>query len=122
MIEVLTIALLLIGALFTLLGAIGLLYLKDVYLRMQAATKTSTLGVASMAVAVAVYFGDLETVITAFLVISFFFLTSPVAAHVIFRSAYLKGIEMEGRDELKEDELMDRRQLMRLEPEEGDEG
>lgn len=94
MILLLTALLLLVGAAFTLLAALGLWRLEDFFLRMQAATKASTLGVSCMAIAVALHFGDLATTITAGLVAGFLFLTAPVASHVIGRAAYLIGVPM----------------------------
>ena len=98
--------LLLLGAFFVLLAAVGLFRLPDLYLRMQAATKASTFGVIAMMLAVAAHFGDAATSVEVALVIVFFLLTSPVAAHAIGRAAYLAGVELwkETRlDELRRD-------------------
>lgn len=92
------------GALFMLLGAIGLVRYQDVYLRMQATSKASTLGVILVMLGVACDAGTWETSGKAFLIIASFFLTSPVAAYVIARAAYYKGTPLwEGtqRDELR---------------------
>jgi multicomponent Na+:H+ antiporter subunit G len=84
-----TSALLLVaGALFCLLGAVGIIRMPDLFTRLQAATKTGTLGVGFILVGVAVHFGDLGVSVRAVLVIAFLFLTAPVAAHVIARAAY----------------------------------
>lgn len=94
-----------IGALFTLLAAVGVLRLPDLFTRMQASTKSATLGVACMMVAALVYFGDLAVGARAALIVGALFLTAPVAAHAIGRAAYLRGVELwEGTifDELRE--------------------
>lgn len=92
------------GALFLLLAAVGIFRFPDLYSRMQAATKGATLGIALMLLGVAVYFDDLGVTTRALLVIVFFFLTAPVAAHMLGRAAYILGVPLwEGTigDELK---------------------
>lgn len=81
--------LVMLGGAFCLLGAIGLLRMPDVYTRLQAATKTGTLGVGCLMLGIAIHFGDLGVSVRALLVIAFLFLTAPVAGHVIARAAYL---------------------------------
>jgi multicomponent Na+:H+ antiporter subunit G len=81
-----------IGSLFMLLAAVGVLRLPDLFTRMQASTKSSTLGVACILLAVAVHFGRLGVTTQAVLVVAFFFLTTPVAAHMIARAAYVSGV------------------------------
>jgi multicomponent Na+:H+ antiporter subunit G len=94
MIEVVCAALLIIGALFLLLAAIGITRMPDLLMRMQTATKASTLGVGCMLLAVAVYFHDFGVAMRALLVIVFFFITAPVAAHMIGRAAYFVGVPL----------------------------
>jgi len=83
-----------IGSLFMLLAAVGILRLPDLFMRMQAATKSSTLGIACMLLAVAVHFGQLGITTLALLIIAFFFLTAPVATHMVARAAYLVGVPL----------------------------
>lgn len=97
--------LLVIGSLFMLLAAIGVLRLPDIFIRLQAATKASTLGVGCLLLGVAIHFDHLGVATRAVLVIGFFFLTAPVAAHMIARAAYATGVPLwEGSliDELRE--------------------
>ena len=82
------------GCVFMVLAAVGMVRLPDLFTRMQASTKSSTLGVACMLLAVAVYFGTLGVTTRALLVIVFFFLTMPVAAHMIGRAAYFSGVPL----------------------------
>lgn len=92
------------GAVFLLLAAVGIFRFPDLYSRMQAATKGATLGIALMLLGVAVYFDELGVTTRALLVIVFFFLTAPVAAHMLGRAAYILGVPLwEGTigDELK---------------------
>ena len=81
--------LMLLGGAFCLLGAVGLIRMPDVYTRLQAATKTGTLGVGCLMLGIAIHFGDLGISVRALLVTAFLFLTAPVAGHVIARAAYL---------------------------------
>ncbi len=93
-----------LGAAFLLLAGVGLFRMPDLYSRMQTATKGSTLGIALMLLGVAVYFDELGVTTRALLVIFFFFLTAPVAAHMLGRAAYILGVPLwEGTigDELK---------------------
>ena len=86
--ELLVLGLLVAGALFLLLAAVGVVRMPDLYTRMQAATKATTLGVGCMLLAVAVYFDDFGVTVRALLVVAFIFLTAPVAAHMIGRAAF----------------------------------
>lgn len=104
--EWMTIGLMAVGALFMLLAAVGVLRLPDLFTRMQAATKASTLGVVFTMLAVAVHFGTLDASVRALIVIVFMFATVPVAAHVLARAAHHRGVELwEGTlyDELCQD-------------------
>ena len=94
MTEVISAALLIVGSLFLLLAAIGVLRMPDLLLRIQVATKASTLGVGCMLLALAVYSHDFSITIRALLVITFFFMTAPVAAHMIGRAAYFVGVPL----------------------------
>jgi multicomponent Na+:H+ antiporter subunit G len=92
--EAITSFLLILGSGFMLLAAVGILRMPDLFSRMQAATKTSTLGAGSMFLGVAVFYGDLGIVSRSLLVIAFMFLTLPVSAHMIARAAYFDGVPL----------------------------
>lgn len=99
--------LVLIGALFLLLAAIGILRMPDLYCRASATTKAATLGVGCVLVATALHFDDLQVTTRALATIAFLLLTAPVAAHVIARAAYRRHIPLWSgtvRDELKNHE------------------
>ncbi len=104
MTEIIGIILLLIGTIFMFISALGLMRMPDLYLRMSASTKTSTIGVGTVLLAAAVYFNDLAIASRALAVIFFLLLTAPIAAHMIGRAAYSTGVPLwEGTryDELK---------------------
>ncbi len=94
MIESIGTILLLIGAAFLLLAAVGLLRMPDLFMRMSAATKGQTLGVGCMLLAAGVYFPGIGVTTRALAGILFFFLTAPVAAHMIARAAYFIGVPL----------------------------
>jgi multicomponent Na+:H+ antiporter subunit G len=93
-----------LGAFLMFLAGLGLLRLPDIFLRMSAATKASTLGAGFILLAAALYFEDLGTTSRAIATIFFLLLTGPVAAHRIGRAAYFDGSPLwEGtvRDDLR---------------------
>lgn len=109
-----TAVLIVVGTAFSVLAAVGLLRMPDLYMRMQAATKSSTLGVSCIVLAAAVWFEGAWATTTALLVIAFLFLTAPVAAHMIGRAAYSSGVKLWAGtiDELKPHETEERRDSM----------
>jgi monovalent cation/proton antiporter, MnhG/PhaG subunit len=79
------------GALICLLGVIGMLRLPDVLSRSHAATKPQTLGLLLVLAGVAMRLHSGMDLATLLLVGFFQLLTSPVAAHLVARSAYRTG-------------------------------
>lgn len=94
MFEIISGIILLVGAFFVLVAAIGLIRLPDLLMRMHATTKAGTLGAGLILVAVAVTYGDVAVISMVVATIIFIVLTAPVAAHMIGRSAYYVGIEL----------------------------
>jgi multicomponent Na+:H+ antiporter subunit G len=92
--DIASLILLLTGTLFMLLAGFGLLRMPDLFLRMSAATKASTLGAGFILLAAAIHFEDLGTTSRALATIVFIFLTAPVAAHRIGRAAYFDGVPL----------------------------
>lgn len=82
-------ALLILGGIFVLVGSIGLIRLQDLYVRLHAPTKATTLGLGGILVASVLYMTHVqgfisinELLITLFLVI-----TAPVTAHILAKAA-----------------------------------
>jgi multicomponent Na+:H+ antiporter subunit G len=75
-------------------SAIGIIRLPDILMRLQAVSKASTLGIACILVAVALYFQDTEVTVKCVFIISFIFLTSPICSHLIARSAYRSRVPL----------------------------
>jgi multicomponent Na+:H+ antiporter subunit G len=94
MTEAVTGILLVLGSAFVFLSAVGLVRMPDLFSRMQAATKASTLGIGLILLGVAIYFSNLAVTTRAFLVVAFVFMTAPVAAHMIGRAAYFLGVPL----------------------------
>lgn len=80
-----------IGALFMLLAAVGLVRMPDLFTRMHATTKSTTLGVGCLMLGVAIHFGDLTIAARALAVVAFVFVTAPVTGHMVARAAYFSN-------------------------------
>ena len=87
-------AFLVLGATFALLAAIGVVRMPDVYTRMQASTKASTLGLACLLVGLAIRHPEAGVIIRAVSIAGFMMLTTSVAAHVIARAAALARVPL----------------------------
>lgn len=79
--------LVLIGGVFALIAALGVLRLPDVLTRMHASTKAGTLASSLILIAVAIQFGDVSAIAKATAAVLFLMLTAPLAAHMLGRSA-----------------------------------
>ncbi len=79
---------LIVGAFFMLVGAIGMVRLPDLFMRLHAPTKSSTLGLGSFLIAAIIYaafhgrFGFAELLLTLLA-----FITAPVSANFIAQAA-----------------------------------
>lgn len=94
-----------LGAIFILIASLGLYRMPDFYTRLSVTVKAVTLGVGCILGAVAIHFSDFSITTKVFAVIFFLFITSPVAAFLIARTAYVSKVKMwdkSVRDELKE--------------------
>ena len=94
MIDIVTGVIWIVGSLFALLAAAGVLRMPDVFTRMQASTKASTLGLGCFVVGAALQLGDMASVIRLMSIGAFLLLTTPVSAHVIARASYRAGIPL----------------------------
>ena len=82
----------LIGSLFFLFGTIGLVRMPDVYNRMQASTKTTTLGVLSFLFGIGLI--ELSWMIKLLIIALFVVLTAPVGASSLARASYNAGVKL----------------------------
>lgn len=86
--------LIIVGAVFALAAAIGIIRLPDIYSRMHAASKAGTMGSGLMMIALALVADDLATVTRALAGVVFFILTAPVSAHLLAKAAYAVGYRL----------------------------
>ena len=86
-------AMLVVGGVFSLVGAVGMLRFADFYMRLHAPTKATTLGVGGVLVASLAYqwggggYGIHELLITLFL-----FLTAPITANFIAKAHIARSL------------------------------
>lgn len=83
-----------IGVAFDFFGCLGLLRLPDVYNRLQAATKSVTLGTWSILFGVFIRYGFTGVGVKALICIPIIFFASTVAAHALIRGSYIFGIKL----------------------------
>lgn len=93
-------ALIIFGAFFYFLGGLGMFRMPDVYNRLQAGTKATTLGTFSVLLGVGLV--NTEFLGKAILIIAFIALTNPIGSSVLARAAYLKGIKPTSRTTIDE--------------------
>ena len=91
-----------IGALFTLLATVGLHRFDDVFARMHAAGKSSTLGLLMIVLGVALRLTDLGSILKLGLVSVLAVVTIPAGVHVIARAAWRAGTELAEATEFDE--------------------
>jgi multicomponent Na+:H+ antiporter subunit G len=94
--QVTIISLVTIGCFFLAVGTLGLLRLPNVYNRMHATSKPTTLGTATIFLAGFVQFGPGGAGLTSLVGIVFLFLTVPTGAHMIARAAQEIGVPFLG--------------------------
>jgi len=81
--------LILTGAIFTFIGSLGLIRLKDLFTRLHGPTKATTLGVGCLLIASAIYFSAYTEQISLHevLITFFLFITAPISAHLLAKAA-----------------------------------
>lgn len=80
--------LMVLGALFSVIAALGVLRLPDLLTRMHAASKAGPVGAGLVLLAVAILSADASVAVRAIVGIVFLLLTTPVAAHLLARASY----------------------------------
>ncbi len=100
--EIISCSFIMMGVIFMLISTIGLLRFPDFYIRMSTITKGSTLGVGLILLGLGIYFNQPDIMLKVLAIIMFTFITSPVAAHVISRTAVKNNTPFWNRTNLKE--------------------
>lgn len=94
MADILAAVCLVIGTFSVLLGALSLMRMPDIYMRLSSATKAVSFGLAFCLTGMAINFGQTQVTIGAISTMLFVFLTAPIAAHMISRAAYQAGVPL----------------------------
>ncbi|EMG27943.1 monovalent cation/H(+) antiporter subunit G [Listeria fleischmannii] len=117
-IEIIISIMVLIGGLLSILAAIGVIRLPDVYTRTHAAGISNTFGVSILLFATVGYFFHSGEGFNARVILAVFFiyLTTPVASHLINRAAYDTGVPLaiRIRDQLRSVKKQDIKQRKSL--------
>lgn len=109
MLDLLAGVLLVIGAVFMLLAAVGVLRFPGTFPRMHAAAKAPALGIIGLAAGAALSLRSSRAVVTVVLVVVLQLIAGPVSAHLLGRSIYRRTDRpVDGLDELA-DALADAR-------------
>jgi multicomponent K+:H+ antiporter subunit G len=95
-VEAIVSVLLLLGSIFTLIGAIGLARLPDFYMRLHGPTKSTTLGVGGVVLASVVYFSTHNDFASLheLLIPAFLFLTAPISAHMLAKAGIQQRVPL----------------------------
>ena len=89
------------GAIFCLIGAIGIIRLPDVYCRMHGGGIIDTLGIGLIFIGLLLQVPDWITGAKLLLILVFIFFTSPATTYALARAAIYGGVEPLQEDDLK---------------------
>jgi multicomponent K+:H+ antiporter subunit G len=106
--RILVAALIVLGALFVLLGSTGLARLPDFLTRLHGPTKATTLGVGALLLASAIFFSTAREPgisLHELAILLFLFITAPVTAHLLAKAALHRqpGAEGSGQGEARQE-------------------
>lgn len=91
--EYIGMGLILIGGIFLFLGALGIFRMPDIYSRLQAGTKASTLG--AMSTILGVGFLNPDWFIKLLVIVIFIGVANPLSSHALARASYRFGVNPE---------------------------
>ncbi len=94
-VEVVSAILLLTGAVFCVIGGIGVVRLPDLYSRTHAASITDTLGAGLMLLGLMGYGGFSLVTVKLILIVVLLWVTSPTIAHALVKAAHAGGVRVE---------------------------
>ena len=90
--------LIVIGAIFLFLGGLGIVRLPDIYSRLQAGTKASTLG--AMSLILGVGFLNPAWLVKSLVIIIFIALSNPISSHALARGSYRHKIKPWSKEDI----------------------
>ena len=96
----------LVGAIFLFLGALGVLRMPDLYNRMQAGTKATTLGTILFMMGLGIGYYHQICICKIILLILFVIFTNPISSHALARAGHYIDIRLSKKSVL--DSLHDR--------------
>lgn len=91
-INTLSLAFIIIGLFFMVVGAVGLVRLPDFYTRAHASGKCDTLGEGMMLIGFMLYEGFSLIAVKLLLLVVFIFISSPTAVHALVNAAHARGV------------------------------
>lgn len=83
-----------IGAWLIFSASLGLIRLPDFYSRLHATTKAGTVGVGFVLLSAVISSGDGSVIWKSILIVLLVAITSPLAAHLLSKAAYLTGVPL----------------------------
>lgn len=83
-----------IGCIFMLLAAVGILRMPDLYTRLQVTSKASVFGMTCILSATALHFVEPAVTARAVVIVAFAVLTMPVATHMLARAGYTTNVPL----------------------------
>lgn len=92
-VEIASWALILLGSFFTVVGAIGVVRMPDVFTRMHAASVTDTLGAGFLLLGMALQAGFGLVTLKLFFLMALFFFTGPVVTHALAQACLHENIK-----------------------------
>jgi multicomponent Na+:H+ antiporter subunit G len=84
--------LVLLGAFFSFLAALGVVRMPDLYCRMHAATKAGAFSLSLILIALCILAPEARVIIQSALIILFFYLTTPISGQMIGRAAIIRKV------------------------------
>lgn len=90
MIKILGIFFVFVGTIFSFLGSLGLIRMKDIYNRLQTSTKATTLG--SFATIIGIGILNPSWIFKAVIIAFFILITAPISSHSLANATHKTGI------------------------------
>ncbi|WP_439521684.1 monovalent cation/H(+) antiporter subunit G [Marivita sp.] len=100
-------SLIILGGVFAVIGALGLVRMPDVLIRMHASTKIGTLSTGLILAGSAVVFASPDIIIRVIAIVLFILLTAPIGAHMMGRSVLSTGVPLWKNEDIAQDEVED---------------
>ncbi len=79
-------------------GVFGIFRFNNLYSRLLTSSKIDTVAAISLLIALTIYSGFSEYTVKLLLLLVFLFLTNPISSHIIVRSAYLNGMQVNEKE------------------------